>query len=339
MTQLNKSYKIHALAKDLGLRPSADPIPAILGFCERAAHKHLKDFPSCATPGQLQQILAAKLGTKFEQIATDDDLHNIQKDYVGLGESIFATLDADLGPDVFGITYRRRAAKPWEPPYVSVIDARGDKQFRRNYTRWHELGHLFILTDQLRLSFTRTSCSQDVKDPEESLVDVIAGHFAFWPPFFQKHVTGSISFDAIEQVRTAVCPEASKASSLLGIVKLWPSPCILVEGRLALKKSEQAANQQGRFAFRKPPTPALRVSAVTINAAAQKQGFQLHRYWRVPKRSVIYELFTTGEEHATGTEDLAWWEASSGAALDSCRVQVEARRHPDSVLALITPAC
>lgn len=337
MSKLNQAYKIHILAADLGLDSSTTPVASILQYCERITRRFVKEFPTCDSPAKLLEVCATRLGTRFEIITTDKELVEVQQRYVTLGEKGFARLDDELNDDVYGITFRRQAKKPWEPEFVSVIDARGDKQFRANYTKWHELGHLFILTDQLRLTFTRTSCNQDLKDPEESLVDVIAGHFAFWAPLFHRHISGPINFDAVERVRATVCPEASKTSALLGLVKLWPRPCVLVEARLGLKKQERLARAQANLGFLDAPTPVLRLGSVTINESAQEAGLQLHRQWRVPAKSIISRVFQ-GEPAGIAKEDLSWWTTSGGGALRNRSVHVDARRSGDAVQALITPA-
>ncbi|WP_157467336.1 hypothetical protein [Edaphobacter aggregans] len=119
---------------------------------------------------------------------------------------------------VFGITIRRQNKKPWEPAFLSIIDCRGlEKAAGANHTKWHELGHLFILTDQTRFSFQRSFCQGDKKDPEEQIVDAIAGHFEYWPPLFTKHCRGAVSFAKIENIRQELCSEASKASGLIGL--------------------------------------------------------------------------------------------------------------------------
>lgn len=251
------------------------------------------------------------------------------------GEKRFATLEQEFPPDVFGITFRRLSRKPWEPEYVSVIDCTGDKRYRANYTKWHELAHLLVLTDQMRISFSRTFCTQDLKDPEESLVDVVAGHFAFWPPLFAKETIGAVGFDRIEQIRLAVCPEASKQSALLGIVKSWQNPCLLLEARLALKKAEQQSAAQIGFSFKHKPTAVLRVCNVTANGAADDIGLRIHRHWRIPERSVIFRVFQEDGD-AAAAENLAWWKTSSGSTLPALPVNVQARRTTDSVLALVT---
>src|SRR6266404_4794026 len=96
MKPLNKAYKIHALAADLGIAASANPVSDILHFCERLTRRFLKEFPACARPAELLDILAARLRTNFEVINTDDALKEIQNRYLNLGETGFATLDDDL---------------------------------------------------------------------------------------------------------------------------------------------------------------------------------------------------------------------------------------------------
>lgn len=335
MTSLNRSYKIQTLAKDLKLKSSDRPVESILAFCEQRVRRFLKEFSRCSRPSDLLDILAAKLQTRFEVFCSDSELLVIKERYVGAGEKRFATLDQEFPADVFGVTFRRLSRKPWEPEYVSVIDCRGDKLYRANYTKWHELGHLLVLTDQLRISFSRTFCTQDLKDPEESLVDVIAGHFAFWPPLFAGLATGPISFDRIEEVRLAHCPEASKQSAVLGIVKAWRGPCALLEARLALKRDEQRMAAQMGFGFKQQPQATLRVSNVTVNDAAVEAGLRMPRNWRVPENSVIYRVFHESQDDSA-EEDLSWWETSSGTRLPRMQVKVQARRTLNAVQALIT---
>src|SRR5690606_15344170 len=108
-----------------------------------------------------------------------------------------------------------------------LIDCRGDKRFRSYYTKWHELGHLLILTDQMRLSFRRTHVVRDEKDPEEMMVDVIAGTFGYFKDIVRPVTSGPVSWESIEAVRTRLCPESSRQAAVIGIVKSWPVPALL----------------------------------------------------------------------------------------------------------------
>ncbi len=181
----------------------------------------------------------------------------LQSHYVNRGELLFATLDKELQrSEDYGITIKLKNSAIWELPYVSIVDCRGQKRQRRYHTKWHEIAHLLILTDQTRLEFRRSHDSSQPKSAEESLVDSIAGEMSFYPDLITPHLDGPISFERIEQIREALCPEASMYSAALNLSKLWPTPCVWLEARLAAKKSEETAQES--FAFREPPEDAPR---------------------------------------------------------------------------------
>lgn len=334
---LKRSYKIHALANDLGIRTTGDPIRDILRFCEKRVQRFLRDFPDCVTLSQLLEISASKLGTKFEEIQSDDQVEEVRARYLRQNERAFANLHDELSCHVFGITFKRLSRKPWELPYVSVIDCRGEKCFRSYYTKWHELGHLLILTDQMRLAFRRTHFGLDEKDPEEALVEVIAGAFGFLPDIVSPLAKGQVSFDQIEAIRTKLCPEASQQASLIGIAKAWPTPCILLQAQLALKRGESRGLAQGTLGFRETPKEVLRASQVTPNDAARNANFVIFPNMRVPERSIIYKVFLGDMTDYEAIEDLSWWESSDGSRLPNTKVLVQARSVRESVRALITP--
>jgi hypothetical protein len=337
MPSLKRNVTIQTLALDLGLKASTNPVEAILGFCDRRVQKITEEFDQCSRPAELLDILAQKLKTTFEVIAVDSDLASIKQKYVAAGEKWFVRLEAELPENTYGVTVKRLARKPWDTEYVSIVDARGTKAYRANHTKWHELGHLLVLTDQARLSFQRTFCIQDLKDPEESLVDVIAGYFEYWPKFFAGKLQGRINFGKIEEIRQAVCPEASKYSSVLGMAKMWPTPCILIEARLGYKKQDRQQLNQKSFGFKDQPQKALRVTNVTINDPAKQHGIQFHPNWRVPKNSIISKVFNDGLGLETAQENLSWWETSTGQRLRPCSVEVHAKLNGTSVQALLVP--
>ena len=338
MSPLRSTARIRSLAIELGVGAYSDPMRAILYHCEKQVKAVLEEFPHCTTPGKLLDALANKLGTRFEIVRTDAELHQLQKRYVEKGEKGFVRLEEELSrPDVYGITIRLKQREMWEPDFVSVIDCRGDKAHKENYTKWHEIGHLLILTGDGRTTFRRTHSETALQDPEEALVEVIAGKFAFWSVMIQPHVTGPASFEMIEAIRQKVCPEASRQSALIGIVKAWPEPLLLLRAELALRKSEQRALRQGTFEFKDAPQPALRAVHVTPSETAKERGFTIHQNMRVPERSVIYRLFETGAGSDEAEEKLSSWESSDGTKLPPIRVRVSARFSWDGVDALISP--
>ncbi len=337
--QLKRNFKIQTLAGDLGLRSTKDPVQAILRHCERQIRKFMRDFPECSTLGELLELAAAKLGTRFEEIDSDDRLEQVRSDYLRRGERGFADLHEQLTSDIFGVTLLRISRKPWEPRYVSVIDCRDEKASRSYFTKWHELGHLLILTDQLRLNFRRTHFVPNLKDPEEALVDIIAGHFGFFEDIVRKQAKGArASLSGFNGLRQSLCPEASRQSAQIGFAKSWPKPCLLINAELGLRKQEQREQNQGHLAFQPHPSPDLRAVYVTPSESAASAGLVVYRNMRVPRRSVIAKIHRGECDSACSLENLDWWEVSDGSGLPSVPVHVEAEAVGNHVAALLTPA-
>jgi len=336
-TRLSSAPQIYKLARDLGLKGHEDPVSLILKYCERRVKEFLRDCSSCEDLCGLLDWLAAKLNTTFEVVHTDVELLAIKNKYLRRGERSFARLEDELRDDVYGITFRLKQREPWEPMFVSIIDCRGRKAARAYFTKWHELAHLLVQTDQMRLSFRRTHCPSGTQDAEEALMEVIAGNFGFYRPIVSRHAKGHISFETIEELRARLCPEASQQASLIGFVKAWPQPCLLVRAELALRRNEEAQRFQKTLDFVEVPVPALRAIHVTPNQAARDIGLTIFENMRVPERSVIHKVFDAEVSSAEAEEDLAWWRASNGTQLTRRRVRVIAKRVRDSVQALIVP--
>ena len=265
--RLRDSDKIWKLAKDLGIKPSNNPVSDILEYCEKRITKFLKGA-KCITLHELLNWVAGRLGTSFEEIHSDEDLREIKAKHIRAGEKSFAILETWLTDDVYGITIKRTTVEDWEPQYVSIIDCREGKKKKAYYTKWHELAHLLILTEQMRLCYMRTQHLPD-KDPEEMMVDVIAGRFGFYPPLIHPHVCNRISFDEIERLKDSLCPDASYQSSLIGFVNAWPKPCILLQCKPGLKTKQKASLSNLSFPFSETPTPELRAINATSNQAAK----------------------------------------------------------------------
>lgn len=212
---------------------------------------------------------------------------------------------------------RRHKQQPHEPPFVSVIDCRGDKGSRRYFTKWHEVAHLITMTDQLRLVFRRTQCSTQSKDPEEALMDIIAGRFGFRPPADFQFESEEISFDAIDNLRQQLCPEASKRAALISFLKFWPTPCMLITARMGMRKRDELQGVQSTFDFVKVPAQHLRAVYVTQSDMARETGFSIFRNMRIPSSSVIHRVYSDGLDYLEAQENLDMWESSEGGSLPS----------------------
>jgi hypothetical protein len=335
--KLSKSLQLQRLALDLGIKQFDNPVSAIIRYCERQVKRHLVDFPDCNDLSSLLRWLAGKLGTKFEEIYDDAELQTVKRKYLARREKIFARIEQELGPSVFGITYKLNNREGWEPPYVSVIDCRGLKGAKAYFTKWHELAHLLTLTDQLRLTFMRSHIPSQIESPEEALMEVIAGHFGFYPPIVQTYADEEISFDGIEKVRRLICPDASIQASTIGIVRAWPQACVLIEARPALKKNAERNARQEKLFHELTPVPELRAVHVTHNHAAQELDIPIFKNMRIPKTSVLYKLFQDNETCREAIEDLSCCETSSGGRPASRSLKVKTRRSWDSVQALVIP--
>jgi hypothetical protein len=333
--RLNQSTKIWKLAKDLGIRTVNDPVSDILRFCEKRINKFSKDAADCQSLSDFLLWSAGKLGTFFEEIHSDSDLKEIKSKYLKKAEKAFVTLDQEFSDDVLGITYRRSSRESWEPPFVSIIDCRGSNARKAYYTKWHELAHLLILTDQSRLSFQRTVHLAE-KDPEEVMIDIIAGKFGFYDSFIRPCIKGEISFEQIDFLRQSLCPDASNQSSLIGFVNAWPEPCILLLCKEGLKKSVRRQSIQGSF-FTILPPPALRAVKVTVNEAAREKSIRVHENMRVPEDSIIHSVHAGETDYAEAMEDLSWWETSNGLVLPVQRILVKAKNFWGDTHALIIP--
>ena len=149
-------------------------------------------------------------------------------------------------------------------------------------------------------------------------------------------MTGRISFRKIEEIRVDICPEASKASSILGLAKAWPTPCVLIEATLDYKQKDKDLRGQAAMPFRDVPKKDLRVTSILVNDPARLSGMRLHQKWRVPRESALYRTFE-GNEPTTEIENLNWWTTSTGGRLPDFQVSVETRKAGDVFQALITP--
>lgn len=325
-------FQIHKLASDLGLKFTGDPAQAILDYCDGRIQAILREFGPFGTLTELLDCVANKVETTFHMIHTDRDLAEVKAEFLDKGEAAFVKLESDLNPEVFGITYRRQKRLHWEPLFISLIDCRGDKAPRSYFTKWHEIAHLLTLTSQMRLVFRRTHSESSAIDPEEGLMDSIAGKFGYYAPIFQPDIAGEISFAEIERLRTQLCPESSQLASMINFIRYWPSPCLHVRAELGFNNREKKYLAQGAFDFVQQPEPVLRLVKVTPNDAARKPRSPLFKNMRVPATSLLHRMFVERIVYQEGTESLTAWTDKSNST-----IKIKARLIDDGVEALIIP--
>ena len=204
--------------------------------------------------------------------------------------------------------------------------------------------HLLVLTDQRRLKFLRTHAAvAEFKDPEVSLVDIIAGRIGFLAHLVRAMAKGRASFEAVKDVRSELCPEASKASAVIGIAAAWPTPCLVFRAGMATKRGERSVAAQGGFGFHPAPQPTLRAVSAKPNDAARGTDLAVFPNMRVPERSIIHKVFVGELYDGEADEDLSWWETSGGQQLPALAVRVGTQPLPvgpeeePAVQAILTP--
>src|SRR5689334_3320912 len=120
---------ISEIGAQLGFVGAIDP-SAIVELCLAKTAAFMAEFGGCDTCEELLAICAQKTGTRFEIVETLAGLDALVEAFVSRGEGQFATLENEFERGVLGVTFRLRRPDPWECPFVSVIDARGDRRNR-----------------------------------------------------------------------------------------------------------------------------------------------------------------------------------------------------------------
>ena len=342
MTKLDREPKIIQYAADLGLEWSQQPVTQIVEFCLAKIAAWMSSYPSAKSVGEIENVICQNLGLRFREVHSDEDLNKVITEYVSGGDIVFAHLNRSLDNWTFAELIERQNAVDAPDRYVAVIDCRGDeKRARSFFTRWHEIAHLLTLTPQAQPPFNR-----DAKErcPIERLMDVIAGEIGFYSPVFHPELAkvvdthGSLTYKALEDLRSAYCPEASFHATAIAAVKAYDRPALLVEGRFALKAHEQRAVHSGQtfLTDEDEPKPKLRAISVMMNSAAKAKGMRIDRNMEVPIESVITRAIALGDESlVSGKENLSSWTHSGGSTLPAAKVLVEASATTERAIALI----
>ncbi len=345
MSVIDRDQKVIQMAADLGLDWREVPTEAIIEFCKQRIAGWLSGAPNVRTLDDLEALVRKKLRLVIEEFSSDDELDAVIAKYVAKGEYVFAAQRDGFGPETFATLIRRENATPsCLDQFVAIIDCRGDKAARRFFTRWHEIAHVLTLVrGQMALPFHRSTVN---RDPIEQLMDKIAAEVGFFDDLFAPVVrkaverAGGLNFDVVEQIRASDCPRASFHATLIAVATRAPVQAVTIEAGLGLKKGERdMTSSPGLFPELKPQ-PALRVLAAGGNELARSAGLRFHLNMRVPQTSVIARLSDPSVTDAGVTlrsvESLRDWTTSGGGPIGDGDVVVEARRHVDKVIALIT---
>lgn len=346
MTTIDRHHEVIQMAANLGLDWKTAPTAAIINFCKERIAGWVAVAPDTHTLDELEALVCHELRLTIEEFNSDEELDGVIAKYVGKGEFVFATQRDGFGPETFATLIRRENATPSCPDqFVALIDCRGEKVHRRFFTRWHEIAHVLTLVrGQMALPFHRSTTN---RDPVEQLMDKIAAEVGFFDDIFGPGVrsavaaAGGLSLDLVEQIRSTQCSRASFLATLIAVVARAPVPAVSIEVGWGYKKSEERRLRDPGLFPEVKPKPVLRVLSVGCNAAALEAGLRIHRNMRVPDSSVIARVIEDpiawgARMPLKAVESLEDWTTSSGGPIGEGSVTVEARRHGDHVIALIT---
>ena len=246
---------------------------------------------------------------------------------------IFAALRAEFGDDTDGATVLRVTRKRWEPMYLAVINCEGWHEFRRYFSKWHELVHRLLEGPQLTFAFRRTAI--DRPEAEEVLVDRVAAALAFFPdifvPIFREETApdGLLTFGAVERIRERFAPGASHEATLRACLShdsgsVWFLRCA---NSLTAGEDRRTNNPQLQLIPAEPPEAKIRVQSATLSPAAAESGVRFHRNIRVPEGSLVAQAFADDwGPFVAGEEELDIWQTSSGGPIGSGMIHVEAEQ-------------
>jgi len=265
----------------------------------------------------LERVTQA-LKVEIVEINSDADLRKLFERIRPEDEPAVALLPHELDDKTDAVILQRQKRRfDWEMPFLAVINCRSWHQHRKYFSKWHELVHLILDGEQLKLEFRKTSSGR--KHAEEILVDKIAGAIAFHPDLFDPVLTrelaeaGKLTFEVVDNVRMAVAPDASRHAAAIACVRASREPICLVRAQMGLKRAEERQLNDLLAQVTRPeslPSAKLRVKEASSNGAFDATGIRLHKNMEVPAAGVAARAFEISPQ--SGFEKLELWRTSDG---------------------------
>lgn len=304
--------------------PQATSLEDVFGAVDRLVGRFC-DGVEFRTLDEFRSHMLSVLGVRVERLREGADQTALLHEFASMGLfraisdcTLFAKNDYSCGG-----TYAIRSCAG-NDRFLVLIDERGRKRWRGEFTLWHELAH--ILADPNVMLGTVATAQESRADAcdLEWLMDRIAGRLAFWPRLFsgfcaalERSGVDLLSLDGVRRLRNAYNPAASKTMTAVAVADRVPEPVVYLEAELKSKRNSV--------------TKELRLSYIHPNAAAENEGIRFGRNMRVPACSVIARLFAEkGECGDVAVENLKDWSFSSGETLAERVVSVRAQHHLDS---------
>ena len=328
--------ELKRVAKELSLGSNGNFEDMIVEHCLTRLRAWVAVHGTPPTLNELVNEFAASLDMRITEVRTESDIDAALEEVSPVQKAVIGDLKTEFGGDTDAITVRILDRKPWDREYWAIINCQGWHEYRRYYTKWHEVVHRLLDGQQLAFAFRRTKVNRP--EPGEALVDLVAATLAFYPDMFEPVVReelareGRLTFDVIDNVRERIAPDASREATANACLRLMPSPVWFLQCHMGLKASEarKLKNPQMSFFPEESPEPKLRVRIGSYSPSAEDLGVRFHPNMRVPESSIVTLGFNDAwGEAKEGTEALDAWETSTGGPIGSGQIHLEATRIGD----------
>lgn len=330
-----EAYQIELkrVTKHLGLAQTGDLEDAIIAHCLNQLREWAVAYGNPDTLSELADHFATSLGMQLTEVRGQEDIDALLGQVAPEQKAVIANLKTELGDDTDAVTILRMNRKPWDQVYLAVINCQDWHEFRRYFSKWHEIVHRLIEGQQLTFAFRHTKVTK--LEPEEILVDRIAAALAFYPDIFEPIAKeeierdGRLTFAAIDRIRNRVVPDASREATALACVQHLPRPAWFLRCGMGLKAGEaRRVNSPQTHMFEdEPPEEKLRVRIGAPTPAGKAIGVRFYPNMQVPEGSVVARIFHDPqgitEEAREYLED---WSTSSGGPIGYGVIDVEAER-------------
>ena len=326
-------FELKRVAQELSLGSTGNFEDMIVEHCLARLRAWVAAHGTPQTLSQLANEFAASLDMQITEVRTEDDIDAALEEVAPVQKMVIGELRTEFGGNTDAITVRRLDPKPWDREYWALINCQGWHEFRRYFSKWHEIVHRLLDGQQLSFAFRRTSGNRP--EPAEALVDRVAATLAFFPDMFESVVReeftkeGRLTFDVIDCVRERIAPDASREATANACLRHIPSPVWFLQCRMGLKASEMRRlnNPQMSFFPEVSPEAKLRVRNGSSSPSAEELGIRFYPNMRVPESSIVSLGFHDAwGDLQLGIEALDAWETSSGGPIGCGEIHLEAMR-------------
>ena len=334
----NNDYELELkrVARELGLGSAGNLEDMIVRHCLERLRAWVAAHGTPPTLSDLADEFAASLDLHITEVHTEEEIDAVLEEVSQVQKAAIGDLKTEFRGNTDAIIVRRLDRKPWHREYLAIINCQEWHEYRRYWTKWHEIVHLLLVGQQPAFTFRRTS--QNQSDPGEVLVDRVAASLAFFPDMFEPVVREEcaredrFTFDVIDRVRDRIAPDASREATTNACLRYVPSPVWFLQCHMGLKASEERRLNSPQLSFfpEEPPENKLRVRRCSYSRSAEDLGIRFHPNMRVPESSIVALGFhDEWEEPKEGTEALDAWETSSGGPIGHGEIHFEAMRIGD----------